>query len=158
MHTKENSIIIYTDGAALGNPGPGGYGAVMMYKSHRKELSAGFRNTTNNRMELLAVIMALRQITNKEIPVNVFTDSQYVCNAIEKGWLNNWVKKNFAKVKNPDLWKLFIDAQKGLNIKFHWVKGHAGILENERCDYLATTAAKNAPIEIDAFFESLPKE
>jgi ribonuclease HI len=150
-----SEIIVYTDGAALGNPGPGGYGVVMMYGQHRKELSEGFRYTTNNRMELLAVIMALRHIKNKELSVLVNTDSKYVCDAISKRWLQGWVKKNWKNVKNTDLWKEYIQVSQGFNVKFNWVKGHAGIVENERCDFLATEAAKNNPTEIDANYEQL---
>lgn len=148
-----DKIIIYTDGAALGNPGPGGFGVVMMFGPHRKELSQGFQLTTNNRMELLAVIVALSNIKDKTIPIEVYTDSQYVCNAIEKKWLFGWHKKGYAKIKNPDLWKQFYILYQQFNIRFIWVKGHAGIKENERCDVLATTAAKEKPTERDTFYE-----
>jgi ribonuclease HI len=153
-----DKIIIYTDGAALGNPGPGGYGAVMMFGPHRKELSQGFKLTTNNRMELLAVIVALSNIKDKSIPIEVYTDSQYVCNAIEKKWLFGWHKKGYAKIKNPDLWKQFYVIYQQFNIRFIWVKGHAGIKENERCDVLATTAAKENPTHIDSFYEQSQNE
>lgn len=151
------SIIIYTDGAALGNPGPGGYGAVLMFGPHRRELSEGFRLTTNNRMELLAVIKALMVITDKSHEIHIYTDSKYVCDAIEKRWLDGWHKKGYAKVKNPDLWQQFYKMKNFYNLKFHWVKGHAGIPENERCDYLATTAAKNQPVNVDQFYENQVK-
>ena len=151
------SIIIFTDGAALGNPGPGGYGAVLMFGPHRKELSEGYRLTTNNRMELLAVIKALSAIHDKSHEINIYTDSKYVCDAVEKRWLDGWVKKGFAKVKNPDLWKQFYQLKKEFKLKLHWVKGHAGIPENERCDFLATTAAKNNPNLIDQFYENQSK-
>jgi len=150
-----NWITVYTDGAALGNPGPGGFGVVMFYGGHRKEISEGFRMTTNNRMELLAVIVALQNIKDKSIPVKVFTDSKYVCDSIEKKWIEGWVRKGFKNVKNPDLWKLFLETRKGFQLELNWVKGHAGIKENERCDELATTAAKNNPIKVDQFFENL---
>ncbi len=153
-----DKIIIYTDGAALGNPGPGGYGAVMMFGPHRKELSQGFKLTTNNRMELLAVIVALSNIKDKSIPIEVYTDSQYVCNAIEKKWLFGWHKKGYAKIKNPDLWKQFYIIYHQFNIRFIWVKGHAGIKENERCDVLATTAAKENPTSVDSFYEQSQNE
>lgn len=153
-----DKIIIYTDGAALGNPGPGGYGAVMMFGPHRKELSQGFKLTTNNRMELLAVIVALSNIKDKSIPIEVYTDSQYVCNAIEKKWLFGWHKKGYAKIKNPDLWKQFYIIYQQFNIRFIWVKGHAGIKENERCDVLATTAAKENPTSVDSFYEQSQNE
>ena len=148
------AIIIYTDGAALGNPGPGGYGAVLVFGPHRRELSEGFRLTTNNRMELLAVIKALMVITDKTHEIQIYTDSKYVCDAIEKRWLDGWHKKGYAKVKNPDLWQQFYKMKSQYRLKFHWVKGHAGIPENERCDYLATTAAKNSPVQIDQFYEN----
>ena len=152
------SIVIYTDGAALGNPGPGGYGAVLMFGPHRRELSEGFRLTTNNRMELLAVIKALQLIQDKSHSINIYTDSKYVCDAIEKGWLENWRNKGYVKIKNPDLWQMFYKMKTEYKLKFHWVKGHAGIPENERCDYLATTAAKENPTNIDAFYEQQSKE
>ena len=151
------SIIIFTDGAALGNPGPGGYGAVLMFGPHRRELSEGFRLTTNNRMELLAVIQALSVIHDKSHEIHIYTDSKYVCDAIEKKWIDGWVKKGFAKVKNPDLWRQFHQIRQQYKLKFHWVKGHSGITENERCDVLATTAAKNNPTSIDAFYENQSK-
>lgn len=150
-------IVIYTDGAALGNPGPGGYGAVLMYQGHRKELAEGFRLTTNNRMELLAVIRALETIKQPGIPVAIYSDSKYVCNAITEGWLFNWKQKGFAKVKNPDLWKRFLPLYEKFKPKFHWVKGHAGILENERCDYLATFAAEKSPHSVDMGYEDSQK-
>lgn len=138
-------LIIYTDGAARGNPGPGGYGAVLLYGDIRKEISAGFKLTTNNRMELMAVIEALRLLKRKGMEVKIYTDSQYVMNAIEKGWLKNWVKINFKKKKNADLWREYIKVAEGQNIKFYWVKGHNGNVLNERCDELATLAADRRP-------------
>jgi ribonuclease HI len=152
------SIVIYTDGAALGNPGPGGYGAVLLFGPHRRELSEGYRLTTNNRMELLAVIKALQLIQDKSHSINIYTDSKYVCDAIEKGWLENWRKKGYVKIKNPDLWQMFYKMKTEYKLKFHWVKGHAGIPENERCDFLATTAAKANPTNIDTFYEQQSKE
>lgn len=150
-----SEIIIYTDGAALGNPGPGGYGAVMIYGEHRKELSEGFVLTTNNRMELLAVIEALKHINNPQIPVTIYTDSKYVCDTISKNWLGSWVRKGFKDVKNVDLWKQYLQISKPFQLKMHWVKGHAGIPENERCDFLATQAAKNNPILHDTEYEKV---
>lgn len=147
-------IIIYTDGAALGNPGPGGYGAVLMYGPNRKELSEGFRLTTNNRMELLAVIRALQQLKQTEIPVIIHSDSQYVCKAVNEGWLFNWKKKGWVKVKNPDLWKVFLELYTMFKPKMQWVKGHAGIPENERCDLLATSAASTQAVGVDAWYEA----
>ena len=131
---------IYTDGSSRGNPGPGGYGVVMLYKGNRKELSQGYKNTTNNRMELTAVIKALQAIKNNNIEIIIYSDSKYVVESIEKGWVWNWEKNNFKKKQNIDLWKKFIPLYKSFKIKFIWVKGHAGIKENERCDELANLA------------------
>ena len=133
-------IKIFTDGSSRGNPGPGGYGVVMLYKVNRKELSQGYRITTNNRMELTAVIKALEAIKKNSIKVTIYSDSKYVVESVEKGWIWNWGKKNFKKKKNIDLWKQFIPLYKKFNIKFVWVKGHTGIKENERCDELANLA------------------
>lgn len=147
------SIIIYTDGAALGNPGKGGYGVVMKFGSVRKELFAAYKHTTNNRMELLAVIVAMESIKKNDYVIEVYSDSKYVCDAINKNWLNNWQKKGWKQVKNVDLWKRFLAVFKTLNVKLNWVKGHAGIVENERCDVLATQAAYNGPWQIDEGYE-----
>jgi ribonuclease HI len=147
--TKGGKIIIYTDGSSLGNPGPGGFGAVLMYGGHRREISEGYELTTNNRMELLAVIRALEKIRETGIPIEVYTDSQYVCNAIEKGWLFNWRKKGWKKVKNTDLWMHFYPFYERFKPRFIWVKGHAGNVENERCDVLATTAAAAPDKKVD---------
>ena len=147
-------IKIYTDGAAKGNPGNGGYGVVMLYQQHRKELSEGFRMTTNNRMELLAVIVGLETLKNEGSRVTIYSDSKYVVDSVEKGWLWNWVKKGFANKKNPDLWKRFIPAYKRHNVKFQWVKGHAGIPENERCDQLAVEAAESPNLPADKGYEA----
>lgn len=146
-------IRIYTDGAAQGNPGPGGYGVILKYNDHVKELSQGFRLTTNNRMELLAVITGLEAIKKGGIPVSIFSDSEYVIKAVEEGWLWNWEKKNFAKKKNADLWKRYIPLHKTFKPKFHWVRGHAGHIENERCDYLAVTAARSPGLLVDVGYE-----
>jgi ribonuclease HI len=150
-------IEIFTDGAAQGNPGPGGYGAILRYGNHEKELSGGFRLTTNNRMELLAVIVALESIKKNGIPIRVTTDSQYVANAISKGWLWNWEKKNFKDKANVDLWRRYIPLHKKLNPKLIWVKGHAGHAENERCDQLAVEAANGANLPRDEAYEALQK-
>jgi ribonuclease HI len=130
-------IEIYTDGSSRGNPGPGGYGVVMIHKDKRKELSQGYNLTTNNRMELLAVIKALEEVKTDKMNIIIYSDSKYVVESVEKGWIWNWEKKNFIKKKNIDLWKRFITLYKKFNIKFIWVKGHDGNIENERCDFLA---------------------
>ncbi|RMG19200.1 MAG: ribonuclease HI [Bacteroidetes bacterium] len=147
-------IVIYTDGASQGNPGPGGYGAVLKFGPHRKELSAGYRLTTNNRMELLAVIKALEALKKEQLEVDIFTDSQYVQRAITEGWVFNWERKNFKGKKNADLWRQFLPLYRKQKVNFHWVKGHAGIPENERCDELATTAAQGPNLLIDEAYEA----
>jgi ribonuclease HI len=150
-------IEIFTDGAAQGNPGPGGYGAILRFGNHEKELSGGFRLTTNNRMELLAVIVALESIKKNDIPVRIVTDSQYVANAISKGWLWNWEKKNFKDKANEDLWRRYIPLHKKFNPKLVWVRGHAGHAENERCDQLAVAAALGGNLLRDEAYEMLQK-
>ena len=139
-------IKIYTDGSSIGNPGPGGYGIVMLVdnEDYKKEFSQGFNLTTNNRMELLAVIVALEKIKIKNSKVKVYTDSKYVSDAVEKGWLFNWVKKDFKNKKNTDLWRRFLDIYNDHEVKFQWVKGHNNDFYNERCDFLANLAAKNS--------------
>lgn len=149
----QHNIIIYTDGAASGNPGPGGYGAVMLAGPHRKELSAGFRLTTNNRMELMAVIVALQQIKQAGANVTVYTDSRYVVDSVEKGWVFNWEKKGFTGKKNPDLWKEFLKIYRQHQVKLVWVKGHANNLENERCDRLAVAAAAGSNLPDDLGYQ-----
>lgn len=147
-------VIIYTDGASKGNPGPGGYGTVLKYGKHRKELSEGFRKTTNNRMELLAVIAGLEALTRDGLPVTIYSDSKYVVDSVEKGWLWGWVKKGFKNKKNIDLWQRFIPVYKRHKVKFKWVKGHAGNPENERCDQLAVMSSMGHNLQIDHGFES----
>jgi ribonuclease HI len=142
-------ITIYTDGAARGNPGPGGYGIVMISGQHRKELSEGYRLTTNNRMELLAVIVALEALKIPGSEVTVYTDSRYVADAVEKGWVFNWVNKRFKNKKNPDLWLRFLEVYKKHNVKFIWVKGHNNNPLNERCDQLAVEASMKGNLKID---------
>ena len=137
-------IFLYTDGASSGNPGPGGYGVVLLCAGRRLELSEGFRLTTNNRMELLAVIKGLEAIRWHNAEVHVTSDSSYVVNAINKGWLENWRRKGFAKVKNPDLWMRLVPLLQRHRVSFHWIKGHAGHPENERCDALAVEAGAGA--------------
>jgi len=150
-------VTMYTDGAAKGNPGPGGYGTVLMAKvkgqNHRKELAEGYRKTTNNRMELLAVIKGLEALKKEGQNVKIYSDSRYVVEAVEKGWIWNWQKKGFKKKANIDLWKDFIELYNKHNIKFQWVKGHAGIPENERCDQLAVEAAESGNLLIDHGYE-----
>lgn len=147
------SITVYTDGSALGNPGPGGYGIVMMAGQHRKELSQGFRLTTNNRMELLAVIVALETIKNAGADVTIYSDSKYVVDSVEKGWVFGWQKKGFKGKKNPDMWQRFLKIHPKHNVKFQWVKGHANIPENERCDQLAVAGANSKTLLVDQGYE-----
>lgn len=148
-------IRIYTDGAAQGNPGPGGYGTILKYGGHEKELSEGFRLTTNNRMELLAVIKGLEAIKKEGLPVTIYSDSKYVVDSIEKGWIWNWEKKkDFAKKANPDLWKQYILLHHKFKPKFVWIKGHAGHIENERCDQLAVAAAEGSHLKVDVEYEN----
>ena len=140
----DNRIYLYTDGASSGNPGPGGYGVVLKCGNLRKEMSGGFAKTTNNRMELLAVIKGLAAIKWQRAEVEVFSDSSYVVKAINEGWLKNWEKKGFVKVKNPDLWQRLLPLLKAHNVSFNWIKGHSGHPENERCDALAVAAGAGA--------------
>ena len=148
------SIIIYTDGSAKGNPGNGGYGIVMISGKHRKELKQGFRLTTNNRMELLAVIIALESIKKEKSVVNLYSDSKYVVDAVEKKWVFHWEKKNFNKKKNPDLWIRFLKIYRKQKVSFIWVKGHANNKENDRCDALAVQAAESKNLLIDQWYEN----
>jgi ribonuclease HI len=142
-------ISLYTDGACSGNPGPGGYGIVLISGTYRKEISAGYKRTTNNRMELLAVIVGLQSLKNENQNVTIYSDSKYVIDAIEKKWVFGWLKKGFKDKKNPDLWKQFLNLYKLHNIKTVWVKGHAENVENNRCDELATSAVLNKELLID---------
>ncbi len=148
-----SSITIYTDGAARGNPGPGGYGVVLLSGKYRKELSAGFRCTTNNRMELLAVIIALEALRFEGSEVVVYSDSKYVVDAVEKGWVFGWHKKQFKGKKNPDLWQRFLRIYPKHKVKFVWVKGHANNVENERCDALAVAASLGKELHVDNGYE-----
>ncbi len=147
--TNPPRITIYTDGAARGNPGPGGYGVVLMSGQHRKELSDGFEITTNNRMELLAVIVGLETLLVPNSQVTIYSDSKYVVDSVEKGWVWGWVKKRFKGKKNVDLWKRFLEIYKKHQIKFVWVKGHANIPGNERCDQLAVEASQQPFLKKD---------
>ena len=148
-------INIYTDGSSIGNPGPGGYGIIMILENatYKKELSQGFKLTTNNRMELLAVIVALESIKIIDSNVEVFTDSKYVSDAVDKQWVFKWETINFKKKKNPDLWIRFLKAYKKHSVSFVWIKGHNNHKENERCDYLAVSAAEGEDLSTDSWYE-----
>lgn len=150
------TVHIFTDGACSGNPGKGGLGVLLRVEgtSYQKQLSAGFRYTTNNRMELLAVIIGLEQLNTQDIQVEVFTDSRYVSDAFNKNWIHGWAKNSFAKVKNPDLWKRLYVLYRKFNPTFHWVRGHAGHPENEWVDRLAVAAAQGNNLLIDKYFEN----
>lgn len=156
-HTRKH-VTIYTDGGALKNPGPGGYGAVLMYGDHRRELSGGFRHTTNNRMELLAAIEALRALKEPCV-VTLHTDSRYLVDAIEKGWAKRWRARGWKRNEkepalNPDLWAILLDLCAQHEVAFVWVRGHSGISENERCDALAQAAARQPNLPPDAVYEA----
>ena len=146
-------VAIYTDGAAKGNPGKGGYGIVLLSGKLRKELSKGFRLTTNNRMELLAVIVSLEALKKKPESVIIYSDSKYVVDAVEKKWVFGWEKTNFNKKKNPDLWKRFLKIYRQHNVAFKWVKGHSDNAENNRCDFLAVEASERHKLEVDVWYE-----
>ncbi|MBK9792466.1 MAG: ribonuclease HI [Sphingobacteriales bacterium] len=151
-------VEIYTDGAARGNPGPGGYGVVLLANGHRKELAKGFRLTTNNRMELMAVIAGLEALKKQDLKITIYSDSKYVVESVEKGWVFQWnMKPDFAKKKNRDLWKKFLKLYEYQNISFVWVKGHSTNKENNRCDELATAAADGFELHIDEFYEKESK-
>ena len=151
-------ISIYTDGSALGNPGPGGYGIVLMSGKYYKEVKDGFRHTTNNRMELLSVIIGLELIKNEGANVTIYSDSKYVVDSVEKKWVFNWVKKNFKGKKNADLWRRFLKIYPAHSVKFVWVKGHAGNKYNEVCDQLAVAAANGKNLKPDIGYEESNKE
>lgn len=148
-------ISIFTDGAAKGNPGNGGYGTILRFGDKEKELSQGFRHTTNNRMELLAVIAGLEAIKKPNWKVLVTSDSKYVVDSVSKGWLTGWVKKGFKGKKNQDLWERYLKAAKPHDVRFQWIKGHAGHTENERCDQLAVEASESSNLLIDEVFERI---
>ncbi len=153
--TTNKELVIYTDGSSRGNPGPGGYGAIMMYGGKAKELSGGFRRTTNNRMELLAVIAALEALNRDGLAITIYSDSQYVVKAVKEGWLKKWIATSFAGgKKNKDLWMRYHQLSLKHNIKFVWVKGHAENVYNNRCDVLATTAADGKNLQVDHGYES----
>lgn len=148
------SITIYTDGSSRGNPGPGGYGTILISGNHRKELSQGYRLTTNNRMELMSVIAGLEALKRKGGQVEIFSDSKYVIDSVEKKWVFGWVQKNFKGKKNADLWIRFLKIYKEHQVKFHWIKGHNNHLFNERCDELAVAAAMGTNLLHDTGYET----
>ena len=147
-------VTMYTDGGASGNPGPGGYGTLLMYGEHVKEISEGFRLTTNNRMELLAVIVGLEALTRDGIEVDVYSDSKYVVDAVEKRWVFGWEKKGYKDKKNPDLWQRFLRVYRRHQVRFHWVKGHAGNPLNERVDAMAVAAYQTGDLLTDGWYEA----
>jgi len=148
------SITIYTDGAAKGNPGPGGYGAILQSGPHYKEISQGFRLTTNNRMELLSVIVCLEMLKQDGCEVVVYSDSKYVVDAVEKNWIGGWVKRGWKNVKNPDLWKRYLVVAQRHKVRFKWIKGHNGHQMNERCDFLAVEASVGTNLLVDSWYEA----
>lgn len=151
---NERGLTIYTDGSSRGNPGPGGYGTILIWNGHRKELSGGYRKTTNNRMEIMGVIKGLEALTRKGLNIKIYSDSQYVVKAIQEGWLNTWIRTNFkGGKKNPDLWLRYHELAKGHHIEFIWVKGHADNPLNNRCDELATAAADGGNLLVDEGYE-----
>jgi ribonuclease HI len=153
--TNNKELIIYTDGSSRGNPGPGGYGAILIYGGKSKELSAGYRRTTNNRMELLAVIAALEALNREGLNITVYSDSQYVVKAVKEGWLKKWIATNFAGgKKNKDLWLRYHQLAQKHNVRFVWVKGHAENVNNNRCDVLATMAADGRNLLVDEGYEA----
>lgn len=150
----DSIIYLFTDGASRGNPGPGGYGVVLRCGAHYKELSAGYSCTTNNRMELLAVIVGLEAIKRKNAIVHIYSDSSYVVKAVNEGWLKKWLSKGLEKQKNPDLWERFLKVYQRHRVSFFWIKGHAGYPENERCDKLAVEAALSPQLSEDTGYRS----
>lgn len=159
MSKSSAELIMYTDGSSRGNPGPGGYGTILLWKGQRKELSQGFRYTTNNRMELMAVIAGLEALNREGLSVTIYSDSQYVVKAVQEGWLKNWVATNFkGGKKNKDLWLHFHELAKKHTIRFKWVKGHADNEYNNRCDELATIAADGSTLEMDEVYEAENKK
>ena len=148
-------VTAYTDGAASGNPGPGGYGVVLEAGKHRKELWGGFRRTTNNRMELLATIVAMESLKSPGTEITIVSDSKYVVDSVEKNWVFDWEKKGFAKKKNPDLWKRFLVIYRQHKVRFQWVRGHNGHPQNELCDQLAVAAREQPDLPADEAYEKV---
>ena len=152
---QKTELLIYTDGASRGNPGPGGYGTILIWGEVVKEMSKGYRLTTNNRMELMAVIAGLEALKKDNLHITIYSDSQYVVKAVEEGWLRNWINTGFkGGKKNRDLWERFYELSKKNHLRFKWVKGHAANPNNNRCDELATAAADGPDLEVDAAFEA----
>ena len=157
----KKQVTMYTDGACIGNPGPGGYGVVLKYGAHRREFSVGYRRTTNNRMELMGPIKGLEALKQR-CHVTLYSDSRYVVDSIEKGWAkrwrdNRWKRNKREKAVNPDLWKILLDLCEKHDVEFRWVRGHSGDPENERCDQLATQAAQGSALQIDEVYEASSK-
>jgi ribonuclease HI len=149
------NITVYTDGSALGNPGPGGYGAILISGAHRKEISGGFRLTTNNRMEIMAAIVALQQIKGSPHQIELVSDSRYLTEAFHQNWVDGWIKRNWKNVKNPDLWKALLELAQAHRMQWTWIKGHNRHPENERCDQLAKEAAsKSELLDDQGYIES----
>ena len=146
-------VNIYTDGSSRGNPGNGGYGTILTFGNHRREISEGFRHTTNNRMELLAVIIGLEVLKGEGLQVTIYSDSKYVVDSVEKGWIWGWLKKGFTGKKNEDLWRRFIPVYRKHNVKFQWIKWHNGHPENERCDVLAVASALGENLKEDVGYD-----
>jgi ribonuclease HI len=149
-----SELIIYTDGSSRGNPGPGGYGAILQWGKTHKEISRGYRLTTNNRMELMAVIAALEQLKKTGLNITVYSDSQYIVKAVQQGWLKNWLKTGFKGKKNKDLWLRYHELASRHHLRFVWVKGHAENEYNNRCDLLATAAADGKDLAVDTGYEN----
>ena len=155
MSVASKELVMYTDGSSRGNPGPGGYGTILQWGKHSKELSAGYRLTTNNRMELMAVIAGLEALKREALSIIVYSDSQYIVKAVSEGWLKNWIATNFkGGKKNKDLWLRYADLASNHKIRFVWVRGHADNAFNNRCDELATEAADGKELLIDEEFEN----
>ena len=157
---KSQSVYLYTDGSSLGNPGPGGYGIILEWVGmhYKKEFAQGYKRTTNNRMELLAVIIGLKKLKKTPLEIVVYSDSKYVVDAVEKKWVFNWEKKNFKDKKNKDLWLRFLKVYRKHKVHFEWIKGHNNHPQNERCDLLAVQAAKSENLLSDVIYEQVEKE